>query len=157
MSPTKPAAPGVSALRAVARSSWRCARTADERLALSQLFDRAGAGVVLEQEKEASASRHGYRRRRQQRRSQASRSMAAAGWCCPITLACPREPVLLSDGHLYEKAAIDAWLQHSMRSPLTREKLGRAPYVPWSSVEAAVRRSGLGSGQTDASRASCAS
>lgn len=38
---------------------------------------------------------------------------------CPITLARMTDPVCASDGHTYERAAIEAWLKTSHTSPLT--------------------------------------
>ena len=62
------------------------------------------------------------------------------GTLCPITMARPVEPVLLSDGHVYERRAIDAWLSKSATSPLTREVLVARPYVPWEKALAAHQR-----------------
>ena len=53
------------------------------------------------------------------------RHRAAKGTTCPITLRKPVDPVLCSDAHVYERAAITEWLRHSRRSPLTSEYLGQ--------------------------------
>jgi serine/threonine protein kinase len=45
------------------------------------------------------------------------------GFICPITQDIMKEPVMLLDGHSYERAAIEAWLSKSDRSPLTNEIL----------------------------------
>ena len=49
---------------------------------------------------------------------------------CPLTLTAMRDPVVASDGHSYERKAIEEVLRgHHPRSPLTREAL-RAELVP---------------------------
>ena len=40
---------------------------------------------------------------------------------CPITLRVMDDPVLCDDGHLYEREAIEKWLQQSNISPVTRQ------------------------------------
>lgn len=40
-------------------------------------------------------------------------------YICPITMEVMKEPVILSDGHVYEKEAIEAWFQTKNKSPLT--------------------------------------
>lgn len=47
---------------------------------------------------------------------------------CPITSFVISEPVVASDGHIYEKMAIDNWLVHRKTSPLTRELLEKQVY-----------------------------
>lgn len=42
---------------------------------------------------------------------------------CPITLERCNDPVIASDGHIYERDAIMGHMTSSMRSPLTRESL----------------------------------
>jgi hypothetical protein len=42
---------------------------------------------------------------------------------CPITYELMRDPVVASDGHTYEKAAIDKWLKHHQLSPRTNEPM----------------------------------
>ncbi len=42
---------------------------------------------------------------------------------CPITYEVMKDPVIASDGHTYERKAIEEWLQNHDRSPLTNEKL----------------------------------
>lgn len=42
---------------------------------------------------------------------------------CPITLERCNDPVIASDGHIYERDAIMCHMTSSMRSPLTRESL----------------------------------
>jgi serine/threonine protein kinase len=45
------------------------------------------------------------------------------GFLCPITQDVMRDPVMLIDGHSYERKAIVDWLKRSNRSPLTNEEL----------------------------------
>ena len=42
-----------------------------------------------------------------------------ASMLCPITMALMREPVIASDGQLYERSAIEAWLKTHNTSPMT--------------------------------------
>mgnify|MGYP001965178370 CR=1 FL=1 len=43
--------------------------------------------------------------------------------CCPITRYPLVDPVKTADGHVYERSAIETWLQTHDRSPLTNEIL----------------------------------
>jgi serine/threonine protein kinase len=45
------------------------------------------------------------------------------GFICPITQDVMKDPVMLMDGHTYERKAIEDWLKRSVRSPLTNEVL----------------------------------
>ena len=49
---------------------------------------------------------------------------------CPITYDIFKEPVVLSDGHTYEKEAIVTWLKHKSVSPMTNLQLSSKSYVP---------------------------
>lgn len=40
-------------------------------------------------------------------------------YICPITMQIMQEPVILADGHMYEKSAIQKWFQTKNKSPLT--------------------------------------
>lgn len=42
---------------------------------------------------------------------------------CPITYALMREPTVASDGHTYEKGAIEKWLKSNQKSPRTGEPM----------------------------------
>ena len=42
---------------------------------------------------------------------------------CPITLTLMKDPVITSDGHTYERAAISDWLKRNNRSPATNDRL----------------------------------
>jgi hypothetical protein len=41
-----------------------------------------------------------------------------------------REPVIAEDGHTYEKAAIENWLEKSPTSPMTRQQISHAKLIP---------------------------
>ena len=47
---------------------------------------------------------------------------------CPITQALMEDPVLATDGHTYERRAIEAWLARRLTSPRTGGEL-QAPTV----------------------------
>ncbi len=42
---------------------------------------------------------------------------------CPITLELMKDPVVASDGHMYEREAIEKWLKTSNKSPVTNEPI----------------------------------
>ena len=138
-----PATPSAQLRRIADVCLPRCTDPA-EALALQELFDKAGAARVLEQARNAAGARERLRRRRQHKT--ALRERLGSGpqpppeLLCPITMERPREPVLLSDGHVYERSAIQAWLQKDARSPLTRAVIAPQPYVPWATVELAQAR-----------------
>merc|ERR1712232_380009 len=43
--------------------------------------------------------------------------------CCPVSLLLFVDPVIASDGFMYEKASLDGLLRQHMASPMTRERL----------------------------------
>merc|ERR1712137_567125 len=49
--------------------------------------------------------------------------------CCPVSLVLFVDPVIASDGFLYEKASLDGLLRSNMASPMTRERL-KKEYLP---------------------------
>ena len=48
---------------------------------------------------------------------------------CPITLEVMRDPVLASDGHSYERDAIERWLINHRTSPLTGRVMPNATVI----------------------------
>merc|ERR1719401_873915 len=49
--------------------------------------------------------------------------------CCPVALVLFVEPVIASDGFMYEKASVQGLLRNRMASPMTRESL-KADFLP---------------------------
>merc|ERR1712066_334139 len=49
--------------------------------------------------------------------------------CCPVSLVLFVDPVIASDGFMYEKASLDGLLRCKMASPMTRERL-KKEYLP---------------------------
>ena len=49
---------------------------------------------------------------------------------CPITQDCLIDPVFATDGHTYERSAIDRWLRSHNTSPTTNEPLESAALLP---------------------------
>ena len=49
-----------------------------------------------------------------------------------------REPVIAADGHTYEKAALESWLQLHNTSPVTGQLLGHMHIVPNVLVKIAI-------------------
>merc|ERR1712187_172564 len=43
--------------------------------------------------------------------------------CCPVSLVLFVNPVIASDGFMYEKASLEGLLRANMASPMTRERL----------------------------------
>merc|ERR1719499_2597659 len=52
-----------------------------------------------------------------------------AEMCCPVSLVLFVEPVIASDGFMYEKASVQGLLKNRMTSPMTREEL-KADFLP---------------------------
>jgi len=130
-----------AALRDVARVCLHRFREDAQKLAVQELFSKAGVAEELEKERRSAGALERFRRRKQRRVGK----LAALGSgrervLCPITMARPVDPVLLADGHVYERGAIDAWLSKSATSPLTRETLAARPYVSWQKCLAAHER-----------------
>jgi serine/threonine protein kinase len=57
-------------------------------------------------------------------------SVIPPSFYCSITTEVMTDPVICSDGHTYERAAIELWLQHSNRSPLTNLELANRTLIP---------------------------
>ena len=49
---------------------------------------------------------------------------------CPITMDIMTDPVMLSDGHTYERKAIEKWLETKSKSPLTNNIINKDIIVP---------------------------
>jgi len=49
---------------------------------------------------------------------------------CSITHEIMTDPVITSDGHTYEKSAIEKWLNYNNHSPMTREIITKDSIVP---------------------------
>lgn len=49
---------------------------------------------------------------------------------CPITTEIMKDPVMLTDGHVYEKQAIKQWLTNHDTSPLTKVKVDKHIIIP---------------------------
>lgn len=51
-------------------------------------------------------------------------------WKCPITLAIMKDPVICSDGHTYERNAIERWLSTNNNSPMTGLPIDKHTLTP---------------------------
>lgn len=49
---------------------------------------------------------------------------------CPISQQCLHDPVVLSDGHTYERRHIERWLQEHSTSPVSNEELAQKAIFP---------------------------
>ena len=55
---------------------------------------------------------------------------APEAYICAISCTLMAQPVTASDGHTYEKASIERWLQSNSRSPMTNEMLSNKNLTP---------------------------
>jgi hypothetical protein len=46
-------------------------------------------------------------------------------YCCPVMLVLYEDPVIASDGFIYERSAVDTLIKMNRPSPMTRENLGK--------------------------------
>ena len=61
-------------------------------------------------------------------------------YICPITQECMTSPVIGSDGHSYEEAAIRQWLISNSRSPMTREYMSATSLRPNHALRNSIER-----------------
>ena len=62
---------------------------------------------------------------------------------CPLTLDVFKDPVIIRDGHTYERAAIQSWLERNHKSPLTDEVIPRDdPLIPNLTMRKEISRLG---------------
>lgn len=54
---------------------------------------------------------------------------------CPITFEIMKDPVLASDGHTYEREAIERWIKEKKTSPVTRQPMTSATLTPNYSIK----------------------
>ena len=59
---------------------------------------------------------------------------------CPITVELMTDPVVTADGHTYERAAIQKWLERRKASPITGEPLAHVHLTPNHTVRGLCRR-----------------
>lgn len=57
---------------------------------------------------------------------------------CPIAQSCMRDPVVLSDGHSYERRHIERWLEHHNTSPVAGTKLQHKVVFPNHALRNAI-------------------
>jgi hypothetical protein len=65
---------------------------------------------------------------------------AHPSFVCPITHEVFRDPVILADGHTYERNAIKKWLKESNASPMTQEGLAHMEFTDNIAVLQEVRQ-----------------
>ena len=58
---------------------------------------------------------------------------------CPISGQCMHDPVVLADGHTYERAAIERHLADSRRSPITNEELPHTRLMASYTIKKLIR------------------
>ena len=51
------------------------------------------------------------------------------------------DPVISSDGHTYERSAIEKWLNNNEQSPMTREIITRNSLVPNIALRNIIKQS----------------
>ena len=57
---------------------------------------------------------------------------------CPITRSVMEDPVVCTDGHSYERAAITIWLKKNPTSPVTKESMYHGCIVPNLCLKSAI-------------------
>jgi hypothetical protein len=113
--------------------------------------------VVQAEQAAAIEEQHGGGRRRRRRRRKRQAKQAEAGvsgagcainggvrdlpheFFCPITLELMREPTLASDGHSYEREALEEWLAQADSSPMTGLPLPNLYVTPNLSLKQIIR------------------
>jgi hypothetical protein len=60
-------------------------------------------------------------------------------FCCPMTMEVMSDPVVASDGHTYERGALERIFNTSKISPLTREKLNIRIAIPNLNLKKRIR------------------
>jgi hypothetical protein len=58
------------------------------------------------------------------RRHKSATEEAFAELVCPITFSLPVDPVMAEDGNVYERSAIEEWLEQQHKSPVTNLAMG---------------------------------
>jgi len=80
-------------------------------------------------------------------------------FCCPLSMQLMNEPVVLADGHSYERVVLEQWLMGSDMSPVTQERLHTKMTFPNHALKRAIldwagRQNSLSSSQMPAFRTS---
>mmetsp|Transcript_84966 Transcript_84966/g.253289 ORF Transcript_84966/g.253289 Transcript_84966/m.253289 type:complete len:604 (-) Transcript_84966:70-1881(-) len=65
--------------------------------------------------------------------------MHPSSFRCPISLECMRDPVVLVDGHSYERQYIESWLQKHGTSPMTGLLLEQKDFYPNHALRTAIQ------------------
>ena len=146
-----------AAIRSVLTSSN--ATYEDVKAALEQHGGTASSDAVVELKRLRERLKKKLKKERQRERRQqeepgsegvaepsgAAASSASAAeapadeFICPITTEIMADPVVASDGHTYERAAIEHWLTKKMTSPKTGAALDSATLFPNHSIRRQIR------------------
>merc|ERR1719353_1707297 len=59
--------------------------------------------------------------------------------CCPIMLVLYEDPVIASDGFVYERSAVETLIKSNRPSPMTRENLGKNVFPAKQKKQDALR------------------
>lgn len=65
-------------------------------------------------------------------------SLFTHGHCCVLLQVVMTDAVIAADGHTYERAAMEAWLQSHDTSPITQQPLAHGRLVPNMIVKTAI-------------------
>jgi hypothetical protein len=57
---------------------------------------------------------------------------------CPITMELMKDPVMASDGHVYERSAIEEWFRHRNTSPLTNLRIADKKLISCHAIRSAI-------------------
>ena len=126
-------------------------REAAEEARKRAMEERARAEAATKQAraaaaKEAAATKRAAEERARSEAAAAAKAAAAADddvpdeYVCPITAEIMSDPVCLSDGFTYERAAIAQWLESHNTSPRTGAKLETKMLFPCTSLRILIRK-----------------
>ncbi len=62
-----------------------------------------------------------------------------AAFLCPISLDIMNDPVVASDGFMYERDQIEKWLKNNNRSPMTGDQLSSKQLTPSHTLKSMIR------------------
>ena len=125
-------------------STTAAARLRDERARLQRelrtLRGHELAGLTAEElsklEADVTAAARRIARYKEKRLRAALRVPDA--YVCPITRELMHDPVFASDGHTYERDAIEAWFARKDTSPMTNEPLAHKHLTPNIAIRSAI-------------------
>ena len=112
-------------------SAIHASRMAHSKLAVDEVMDDAARHQAA---LEAELADH----RAELERLRIRRDEVPERLTCPLTLELMKQPVIASDGHTYERCAIQQWLERAKTSPVTNERLRTPDLIPNHAMKAMI-------------------